>query len=180
MAFARRAGFSVLIISSLMLAGAGWAQRGGGGGTANTGPGTLSATNPYGTNATLREAMATMQAKNYEMAERKFLEVLQEKPNEPRANLMLGVTEMALSKWAEAKIYLTKAVEVSPREPDPKSRLAVTLIKLGDLNGAAKQRADLAAMDAACKGKCLNANWITDGLNMIDGAMATATATTPH
>jgi predicted Zn-dependent protease len=174
MPITRQVGFSVLIVASLALAGAAAAQARGS--SANNGPGSLSASNPYGINATLREAMDTMQAGNYPMAERKFLEVLEEKPNEPRANFMLGVTEMALMKWEEAKKYLTKAVAISPREPDPKSRLGVTLVKLGDLDGAARQRADLARMDKACKGKCLNAKWITDGLAMIDSEMAAAKA----
>ncbi|MEP7209845.1 MAG: tetratricopeptide repeat protein [Alphaproteobacteria bacterium] len=173
MPIARQARLSILIVVSLALAGAAAAQRGS---TANNGPGSLSASNPYGINATLREAMDSMQAKNYELAERKFLEVLQDKPTEPRANLMLGVTEMALMKWEEAKKYLTTAVAISPREPDPKSRLGVTLAKLGDLDGAAKQRADLATMDKACKGKCLNAKWIADGIVMIDGAVSAAKA----
>ncbi len=148
------------------------AQRNIGGNGNNNGPGSLSASNPYSTNANLSEAIGSMQAKNYELAELKFREVLQEKPNEPRANFMLGVTEMQLGKWEDAKTYLTNAVEISPREPDPKSRLGVTLVQLGDMKGAAAQRAELAKMDRACKGKCRNAKWITDGLAMIDTAVA--------
>jgi Flp pilus assembly protein TadD len=167
-------------IVALALCGAAAAQRNIGGNGNNNGAGSLSASNPYSTNANLREAMASMQAKNYELAEMKFREVLQEKPNEPRANLMLGVTEMQLGKWEEAKGYLTNAVKVSPREPDPKSRLGVTLVKLGDFDGAAKQRADLAEMDKACKGKCVNAKWIAEGLAMIDGEVAAAKAASAH
>ena len=55
-----------------------------------------------------------MQAGNYSMAEPMFLEVLQSKPNDPRANLMLGVTEMTLGKWADAKTYLEAAVRIQP------------------------------------------------------------------
>lgn len=147
--------------------------------SANNGPGAYSAGDQYGADATLRQALDTMQAGNYEMAEAMFLDVLKSKPNEPRANLMLGVTEMTLGKWEEAKKYLEVAVKASPREPDPKSRLGVTLVQLGDIKGAAAQRADLAKMDRSCKGKCRNAKWIADGLAMIDTAIAGAKAPGP-
>jgi Flp pilus assembly protein TadD len=176
MSTGKRVGCLAAAILVLALSGAATAQRNVGGNGNSNGAGSLSASNPYSTNASIREAMNSKQAKNYEIAEMKFHEVLPAKPNEPRANLMLGVTEMALMKWEEAKKYLTRAVEISPREPDPKSRLGVTLVKLGDLDGAAKQRADLAAMDKACKGKCRNAKWIADGLAMIDGEVAAAKA----
>lgn len=149
------------------------------GSSANSGPGAYSASDLYGSNATLRQAMDTMQAGNYAMAEPMFLEVLQSKPKEPRANLMLGVTEMVLGKWEDAKKYLEVAVAASPREPDPRSRLGVTLVQLGDIEGATAQRAELAKMDAACRGKCRNAKWIADGLAMVDSAIATAKAPGP-
>ncbi len=159
------------VILALTVSGAAMAQRNISGSSGNGG-GSLSASNPYSTNANLSEAIKSMQAKNYVLAERKFREVLQEKPNEPRANFMLGVTEMQLGKWNEAKTSLSNAVRISPREPDPKSRLAVTLLKLGDAEGAAKQRAELAKMSEACKDKCTNAKWIAADIEMIDQAMA--------
>jgi tetratricopeptide (TPR) repeat protein len=153
------------------------AQRGS---TANTGPGAYSASDLHGASATLREALDTMQAGNYPMAERKFLEFLEAQPKHPRANFMLGVTEMQLGKWPEAKKYLEIAVQAAPREPDPKSRLGVTLAKLGELDGAVRQRDELAKMDRECKGRCLNAKWIAGDLDMLDTAIAEAKASTPH
>jgi Flp pilus assembly protein TadD len=175
----KRIGSLAAVILALTFSGAAMAQRNVSGGSGN-GQGSLSASNPYSTNANLREAIGSMQAKNYALAEMKFHEVLQEKPNEPRANFMLGVTEMQLEKWQEAKTYLSNAVRISPREPDPKSRLAVTLLKLGDAEGAAAQRADLVKMSEACKGTCTNAKWIAADIEMIDTAMAAAKATPAH
>jgi len=163
----------VLAAAAIALSGEAMAQKGS---SANNGPGALSAADPYGANATLREALDTMQAGNYSLAERKFLEFLQAEPKHARANFMLGVTEMQLGKWPEAKKYLEIAVLAAPREPDPKSRLGVTLAKLGDMEGAAKQREELAKMDKACKGSCLNAKWISGDLAMLDAAIAGAKA----
>jgi uncharacterized protein HemY len=84
---------------------------------------------------------------------------------------MLGVTKMSMEKWEEAKKYLEIAVRKNAKAPDPKSRLGVTLAKLGDVNGAMEQRAALEKMDKDCKGKCRNAEWIANGIAMIDAAL---------
>ena len=167
----------VLAAAAFALSGEALAQRSG---SANNGPGAYSAADPYGSNATLRQALDTMQAGNYQLAETKFMEFLIAQPKHPRANFMLGVTEMQLGKWPEAKKYLEMAVEAAPREPDPKSRLGVTLAKLGDLDGAARQRDELVKMDKACKGSCLNAKWIPGDIAMVDAAIASAKAAAPH
>ena len=167
----------VLAAAAVALSGEALAQRGG---TANTGPGAYSASDPYGSNATLRQALDTMQSGNYPLAEKKFMEFLIAQPKHPRANFMLGVTEMQLGKWPEAKKYLEMAVEAAPREPDPKSRLGVTLAKLGDLDGAARQRDELVKMDKACKGSCLNAKWIAADITMVEAAIAEAKAAAAH
>jgi tetratricopeptide (TPR) repeat protein len=118
-----------------------------------------------------RDGVAAMQARNFQVAEGIFDEVLRRNPTHAEGNLMMGTTKMSLGKWEEAKEYLEVAVKKNPKSPDPKSRLGVTLIKLGDIDGAMKQRADIEKMDKDCKGKCRNAEWIAGGLAMIDGAM---------
>ena len=60
---------------------------------------------------------------------------------------------MSLGKWEDAKKYLEIAARKSPKKPDPKSRLGVTLIKLGDIDGAMKQRADLEKMRPGLQGQ---------------------------
>jgi len=117
------------------------------------------------------DGVQAIQAKNFQVAEGIFDEILRQNPNHADANFMMGVTKMSLNKWEDAKKFLEVAVRKSPKEPDPKSRLAITLIKLGDVDGAMKQRADLEKMDKDCKGKCRNAQWIAGGLAMIDGAL---------
>jgi cytochrome c-type biogenesis protein CcmH/NrfG len=118
-----------------------------------------------------RDGVDAIKARNFQVAEGIFEEVLRQNPTHPEGNLMMGTTKMSLGKWEDAKKYLEIAVRKDQKNPDPKSRLAVTLIKLGDMDGAMKQRADLEKMSKDCKGKCRNADWIAAGLAMVDGAM---------
>jgi Flp pilus assembly protein TadD len=77
---------------------------------------------------------------------------------------------MSLGKWEDAKKHLEVAVKKTPKEPDPRSRLGVTLVMLGDASGAMDQRAELEKMAKACKNTCRNAQWIANGIAMIDSA----------
>jgi Flp pilus assembly protein TadD len=168
---------SLVLALAAALSGAAMAQKGS---SANNGPGALSAADPYGSNATLREGMDAMQAGNYTLAESRLVEFLKAQPKHPRGNFMLGVAEMQLGKWPEAKTYLEMAVQTSPREPDPKGRLGITLAKLGDAAGAAKQREELGKMDKSCKGACANAKWIASNIAQLDAAIAEAKAAPAH
>jgi TolA-binding protein len=89
-----------------------------------------------------QDGVDALQARNFVVAEGIFEDFLRGNPNHPDA-----------------------------KAPDPKSRLGVTLAKLGDVNGAMEQRAALEKMDKDCKGKCRNAQWIANGIAMIDAAL---------
>lgn len=125
------------------------------------------------------DGVVALQAKNYAVAESIFKDVLRQQPKHADANFMMGVLKMSQEKWAEAKPFLDMAAKANPKSPDPKSRLGVTLIKLGDMEGAAKQRAELEKMNVACKDKCRNAEWIKGGLAMIDSATGPAPPPAP-
>lgn len=118
------------------------------------------------------DGVAALQAKNFVVAESIFTDYLRANPQHPQANFLMGVVEMSLDKWPEAKKYLEIAVRKNPKAPDPKSRLGVTLAKLGDFPGAMEQRAELEKLDKDCKGQCRDAQYITSGLAMIDQAIA--------
>ncbi len=119
----------------------------------------------------LEEAISAFNAKNFSVAEGLFEEYLRANPTHPSSNFMLGVTKMSLNKWEEARQYLEIAVRKSPKEPDPKSRLGVTLARLGDIDGAKKQRDDLVKMQKSCRDSCRNAQWIDSGIAMVDAAL---------
>lgn len=112
-----------------------------------------------------------LQAKNYAVAEGIFEDILRRDRNNADTNFLLGVAKMGLEKWDDAKKYLEIATRKSPKKPDPKSRLGVTLIKLGDIEGAKKQREELVKLQTACKETCRDGQFINDGIAMIDGAL---------
>jgi len=119
----------------------------------------------------IEEATFALQSKNYTVADGLLEDALRHDPKNAHANFLMGVAKMGLEKWSDAKKYLEIAVKKAPKDPDPKSRLAVTLIKLGDIDGAMAQRNELAKMSEKCKGACRNAQWIASGLSMIDSAL---------
>ena len=110
-------------------------------------------------------------AKNFEGAESIFEDILREKRADGDANFYAGVAEMSLGKWEEAKAHLEVAAKKNPKHPDPRSRLGVTLARLGDTSGAMEQRAALEKMDKECKATCKNAQFIAAGIAMIDSAL---------
>jgi Flp pilus assembly protein TadD len=118
-----------------------------------------------------QSGMTALANKNFENAENIFEEILRQKIGDADASFFAGVAEMSLGKWEEAKEHLEVAARKKPKEPDPKSRLGITLAKLGDTAGALEQRAALQKMDKECKGSCKNAQFIASGIAMIDSAI---------
>ncbi|MBI1338874.1 hypothetical protein GC169_01505 [bacterium] len=125
------------------------------------------------------EAVEALKGGNFGVAEALFEDIVAHDRNDAGANFMLGVAKMGLEKWAEAKPYLEKAVKRTRRDPDPKSRLAITLIKLGDISGARVQRAELVKLQGQCKRSCKNAEWIASSLAMVDAALPAAGMAAP-
>lgn len=113
-----------------------------------------------------------MKANDFVTAEAMFADFLGRKPENGEANLYMGVVKMNLGKWSEAKPYLEIAAAKEPAHPDPKIRLAVTYVKLGDTTAAIAQRAALVKMRESGKGSRDMATHISDGVAMIDRALA--------
>lgn len=168
--------FSGLIVAaSLAFAGAAYAQPG-----LSTGPDydLIYKADRVDENATANltliydKGVAALQAKDYAGAEIAFTEALRRKAEKPDINFMLGLSQIGLEKWDQAKASLETAVTVEPKRPEPKTRLGLTYVKLNDLEGAKKQRAALAALDADCVLVCKDAAWIAEGIRTLDQALA--------
>lgn len=113
-----------------------------------------------------------LQAKDFSGASKAFGKLLTEDPDNPDLNFLMGLAEIGQSRWQAAKGHLETAVMLKPARPEPKTRLGLTYIDLGDIASAQRMRAQLADLDAACKGACADAVWITDGLYLLDRALA--------
>ncbi len=121
-----------------------------------------------------KEGLAALQAGNFAQAEKNFAKLLSFAPTTSDASYLMGLSQLGLEKWPEAKASLAAAVANEPTRPEPKARLGVAHVMLGDINGAADQHDALSAMWAACN-RCDGAQAIADSLTMLDKILVAAT-----
>ena len=119
-----------------------------------------------------QRALAALQVKDYAGAEIALAEVLRFKNPTPGANFLMGLAKIGLEKWTEAQPYLEAATVDEPQRPEPKTRLAITYVKLDNPEAAKQQRTALAALDASCSKTCADAQWISEGILLIDQALS--------
>lgn len=119
-----------------------------------------------------RTGADALQNKNYPVAEGIFTDLLRRNPASADANFLMGLTQIGLENWAEAKRFLEVAVRQDPKRPESRTRLGLTYVKLDDMDSARRQRAELANMDRDCKSACEDAVWIADGLVLLDEALS--------
>jgi len=120
-----------------------------------------------------------LSAGDFSAAEAAAALLLRRDPTTTDANFLMGLAKSGLGQWAEARRYLETAVGKEPQRPEPKARLGVAYAMLKDEAGAARQRAGLQALKEACGTDCRDAQWITQGLALIDQALAGPAGTTP-
>jgi hypothetical protein len=119
--------------------------------------------------STATEALA---AQDYAGAEATLAVLVKRDPTTLDARFLMGLAKGGLGKWEEARSHLEAAVKSEPTRPEPKARLGLAYAMLNDTAGVARQRAELAKLDAACKGTCNDAKWIAEGIAMVDQAAA--------
>jgi hypothetical protein len=115
-----------------------------------------------------KTATESLDAKNYAAAETTLSALVGRDPTTTDAHFLMGLAKIGLGKWDEARIHLETAVQKEPARPEPKTRLGLAYIELNNVEAAKRQRAELASLDAACKGACADAVWIADGLLLLD------------
>lgn len=124
------------------------------------------------------QAVAALQAKDYAGAEAKLSELMERTSTLPAdANFLMGLAKIGLEKWGEAKPYLEAAVAAEPARPEPRTRLGLAQVMLGDGPAAREQREALIQLDIACSKTCTDATWISDGIRTLDQALATKAPT---
>jgi TolA-binding protein len=118
--------------------------------------------------------LAALQAGDFALAERHFAKLLSFDPTTSDASYLMGLAQIGLKKWPEAKVALETAVKNEPNRPEPKARLGVAHVMLSDINSAADQHDALGAMARACNG-CPDQKNINDNLLMLDKILVAAT-----
>ncbi len=126
-----------------------------------------------------KRATEALEAKDFAAAETTLHELVNYSPTTTDAHFLLGIARIGLEKWADAKAALEVAVRSEPKRPEPRTRLGLAYLKLGDVEAARRQRSELAELRAACKRACDDVTWIADGLVLLDQELAPLNATAP-
>lgn len=124
--------------------------------------------------ASRKSGLDALQAQDFALAEQNFTKLLAFDPTTSDAKYLMGLAQMGLKKWPEAKTSLEAAVINEPKRPEPKARLGVAHVMLGDINSAADQHDALGAMARECNG-CPDQKNINDNLLMLDKILVAAT-----
>ena len=121
-----------------------------------------------------KAGLAALQEQNFTAAEQNFTKLLSFDPTTSDASYLMGLAQIGLSKWPEAKLSLQAAVKIEPNRSEPKARLGIAHVMLGDINSAADQHDALSAMARECQ-RCPDAKIIADNLIMLDRILVAAT-----
>jgi tetratricopeptide (TPR) repeat protein len=153
-------------------AGAGSGGGGGGGGSDVNGRMSPSSSAPaYDAAAEYRKGMEALQAKNYKDALKAFRNVLTVAPKDANSNYLAGVASAGTGDDKRAESYYAKAVRADGNMVPAHRELALTRLKLGDREGAAKAREALAKKAAGC-GTCATAADLKAALDAVDAALS--------
>lgn len=128
--------------------------------------------------ASRKVGLDALQAQDFTLAEQSFTKLLSFDPTTSDANYLMGLAQIGLKKWPEAKVSLEAAVKIEPKRPEPKARLGVAHVMLGDINSAADQHDALGAMARECNG-CPDQKNVNDNLLMLDKILVAATTKKP-
>jgi tetratricopeptide (TPR) repeat protein len=126
-------------------------------------------TNPQ---ALHKAGVAALEAGDFAEADANFTALVSKQPRNADANFLAGLAKFGLQDWEGARTYLEVASERDKRRPEPKTRLGLTLIQLGDLNAAIDVYRELEALNERCKGRCKDDEWIKQGIVELGGALS--------
>ncbi len=128
-----------------------------------------------------KAGVAALEAGDFAEADANFTQLVEKQPRNADANFLAGLARFGLQDWEGARAYLEVASNRDKRRPEPKTRLGITLIQLGDLNTAIDVYRELEALNERCKGRCKDDEWIKQGILELGTALsASLEATAPE
>ncbi len=120
------------------------------------------------------DGVAALEAGDFVTADANFTQLVEKQPRSADANFLLGLAKFGQQDWEAARTYLEVASERDKRRPEPKTRLGLTLIQLGDLNAAIDVYRELEALNTRCKDRCRDDEWIKQGILELGTALSAA------
>lgn len=121
-----------------------------------------------------KAGVEALEAGDFASADDYFTQLVEKQPRSADANFLLGLAKFGQQDWEAARTYLEVASERDRRRPEPKTRLGITLIQLGDLNAAIDVYRELEALNERCRGRCRDDQWIKQGILDLGGALTAA------
>jgi TolA-binding protein len=114
-----------------------------------------------------QEATKLYQDGKYEQARQKLKTFVERHPEHAGGNLVMGLTQIQLGDFAQAQIFFRQTVKIDANQVAARGWLGAINAALGDVPGAAEQKAALDAMKAACAGTCPKAGDIDVAIDRI-------------
>lgn len=146
------------------------AASGGGGGT--SGGSLPSASAPsYDPAAEYKKGVEALDAQNYDDADRAFGHVLEVIPHDANTNFLDGEAKAGRGKLKDAKRCYERAIKYKDDLILAHQELGLTLIKLGDLDGAKAVLADLKQRAATCSDTCAQAADLKSAIAALEAAL---------
>jgi Flp pilus assembly protein TadD len=149
------------------MAGAGYANPGGGGG----GSGGFSSGPRIDAEEEYRKGIEYFQAGDYKRAERHFRKVLRVAPRNANANYLMGLSLYMQDEKKNARKYLRKAVQYDGEKIGARGALGVVEAELGDADAAGEQLAALEEQRANCADPCADASELDGAIAKIRAAL---------
>ena len=129
----------------------------------------------YDPTADYQAGVAALQAKDYAVADRAFTRVLNVQGRDAPTLYMSGASKLGKGDLKGARKALEKSLKYGPDNLLAKRDFAVTLARLGEMELAKAQLADLTARVAKCGAGC-DAGQLTEAVATVEAALGGATA----
>ncbi len=144
---------SVVLGSVLILAAPDVAASGGGGSVGGNSMPSQSAPR-FDATVEFKKGVDALKAGQFDEAERAFGHVLEVNPRDANTHFMMGVAEISLQKFKDARGHLEKAVKYNDDLILAHMELGLTLAKLGEADKAKTVLDDLKKRATACADTC--------------------------
>jgi tetratricopeptide (TPR) repeat protein len=154
---------------------AAWAMStgGGGGGGSSTVP-SMSASG-FDPAEEYRKGVEALKAEKYSDARSSFRKVLEVAPRDGSTNFLAGMADAGLNDLKAAQKHYERAVRADGKLVPAHQELATTYAKLGQMDKARAELAELQKLDQACAGTCPDAQTIKDAIAAVQAALGAPT-----
>ena len=127
-----------------------------------------------------QDAVKYYQAGQLGQAEQELEKFLAKVGEHAGGNFLMGLVQAQQGNLEKARTSFRTTVRLDPAMVAPKGWLGAVEAALGNLPGAAAQKAELEKLQVACAGNCPKAAEIAQGIQRIDENVAAATQAQPH